>query len=60
MISEHLPVHQSDDFVPNHSEFECADDFSGIFVCGSKPMINLACIPALEELNIPAENRFVF
>lgn len=45
MIRDHLPVHQED---------------SAILLCGPPPMINLACLPNLDKIDYPAENRFIF
>lgn len=60
MISDHLPVHPSADFVSRPDEFGSKDDFSVVLICGPPPMVKFACIPALDELNVPAENRFTF
>uniref|UniRef100_A0A914ZJ24 NADH-cytochrome b5 reductase n=1 Tax=Parascaris univalens TaxID=6257 RepID=A0A914ZJ24_PARUN len=45
VISEHLPV-------PNAETV--------ILMCGPPPMVNFACVPNLDKLAYPSENRFIF
>uniref|UniRef100_A0A0M3I2W8 NADH-cytochrome b5 reductase n=1 Tax=Ascaris lumbricoides TaxID=6252 RepID=A0A0M3I2W8_ASCLU len=45
MINEHLPV-------PNAETV--------ILMCGPPPMVNFACVPNLDKLAYPPENRFIF
>lgn len=59
MISQHLPV-QNIDFVSRPDVFATDDNFSSILMCGPPPMIKYACTPALDNLNFPPKNRFLF
>uniref|UniRef100_A0A914HHK6 NADH-cytochrome b5 reductase n=1 Tax=Globodera rostochiensis TaxID=31243 RepID=A0A914HHK6_GLORO len=45
MIAAHLPTNKIG---------------SAVFMCGPPPMVNFACLPALQKLNVPVENCFVF
>ncbi|KAL3082837.1 hypothetical protein niasHS_010639 [Heterodera schachtii] len=45
MIAAHLPTNKVG---------------TAVFMCGPPPMVNFACLPALDKLNFPVENRFVF
>lgn len=60
MIEQHLPIHQNTDFVSRPNVFGTRDDFSSILICGPLPMFKFACMPALDDLKFPIENRFKF
>lgn len=45
MIQQHLHLNSKTD---------------AVLMCGPPPMINFACMPALDQIGFPRENRFMF